>query len=415
MNDPKPFFWQGDYHVFFQHCPDVPYSAVKHWGHAVSHDLVHWHELPIALAPTPGGPDNDGCWTGCVVRDNDHFSMLYTGVHPQVQCLATSADLLTWDKHPANPVIGDTQKPAGFGDTFRDPCVWKEHDTWYAVIGGVAPGVGGAPFLFTSPDLINWEYVHPLYVGPAARDECPDFFPLAGKQVLLSSRHETAWTIGRYENLHFIPESSGTVDDSLYYAAKTLVDNHGRRILFGWIREGRSRDAYVEAGWSGVLALPRILRVLPDNTLGIEPVPELEVLRGRHWSFHDLSLSAETDADELRFEIPGGESIEVQARFIPGSAKIFGMAVQNTDVILYHRDQQELLGRPLALGPAEPLSLQIYVDRSVIEVFANGRFSQTIRTYHQPGDLLDIVRVLSQGGDLTVESLDIWEIRPESR
>lgn len=140
MNDPKPFYWRGEYHVSFQYCPGVPYSADKHWGHAVSTDLIRWRELPVALSPTPGGADQDGCWTGCVVEDGGRFHILDTGipqlVRPgpvQVQCLATSTDLVSWDKDPGNPVIPASQKPEGFGDTFRDPCAWKEDDTWYVV------------------------------------------------------------------------------------------------------------------------------------------------------------------------------------------------------------------------------------------------------------------------------------------
>ena len=98
--------------------------------------------------------------------------------------------------------------------------------------------------------------------------------------VLLSSRQQTAWATGAYERLRFRPQAQGTVDDGLYYAAKTLQDEQGRRILFGWIREDRPREAYAGAGWSGVLALPRVLRILPDGTLGQEPAPELEALRG---------------------------------------------------------------------------------------------------------------------------------------
>lgn len=76
MNDPIPFFWDGQYHVFYQHNPASPGFGLMHWGHAVSRDLVHWEMLPIALAPTPGSPDQEGCWTGCVVQDENRFHIL---------------------------------------------------------------------------------------------------------------------------------------------------------------------------------------------------------------------------------------------------------------------------------------------------------------------------------------------------
>src|SRR2546430_15929114 len=88
---------------------------------------VHWEELPIALAPTPGGPDQDGCFTGCVVEEGGRFHILYTGIprlQPlhQVQCLASSEDLITWEKYLGDPAIAEP--PDGFGECFRDPCAW---------------------------------------------------------------------------------------------------------------------------------------------------------------------------------------------------------------------------------------------------------------------------------------------------
>lgn len=427
INDPKPFYWDGAYHVYFQYCPEIPYSANKHWGHAVSRDLVHWEELPVALAPTPGGPDQDGCWTGCVLEHGSVFHILYTAIphltrprFEQVQCLATSTDLVHWDKYPDNPVIPASQKPVGFGDTFRDPQAWREDDAWYCVIGGNKPErddqfANGAAFLYRSQDLVSWEYLHPLYVGPAICDECPDFFPLDGphgrKWVLLSSRRETGWAIGRYENHRFEPEATGTVDDTHYYAAKTALDDQGRRILFSWVREARRHEAYVAAGWSGAFALPRVLSILPDGSLGQEPVHELIALRGahRHSGRHRLD-----GREDLTLNVPAGDSLEVVVRFAPldtsGGASIVGLAVQGTDEILHDRQAGTLAGRPVALARDEALTVRVFVDRSVIEVFAHGRVCKTIRTYHAPGDPLDVVRLIARGGPATVESLDIWEM-----
>ena len=451
INDPKPFFWNGVYHVYFQYCPGIPYSGNKHWGHAISRDLAHWEELPIALTPTPGGPDADGCWTGCVLEDGGKFHILYTAIphltrphFAQVQCLATSDDLVTWQKYAANPVIAASQQPAGFGDTFRDPQAWREDDGWYCIIGGNKPEgddqfKNGAPFLYRSQDLVHWEYLHPLYVGPAARDECPDFFPLDGrvatahspgahpvdgqwlpagggrKWVLLSSRRETAWAVGEYAGHRFTPELTGTVDDRHYYAAKTTLDDRGRRVLFSWVREDRSREAAARpgdgppaAGWSGAFALPRVLSILPDGTLGQEPVPELEALRGAHHGYAPVTLGSRKE--EVTLDVPGGDCVEVIARFAPNDARQFGLAVQGTDEILYDREAQTLAGRPLALATGEPLTVRVYVDRSVIEVFAHGRVCKTIRTYHQPGDNLDHIRLIARGGAVSVESLDVWQM-----
>ena len=114
MNDPNGIIeWDGKYHLFYQH---NPYAAVwdnMHWGHAVSSDLLHWTDLPVALSPTADGPDEDGCWSGCAVDDNGVPTILYTGVRgdwtlPQNQrvCLATgNADLTSWEKYAGNAII----------------------------------------------------------------------------------------------------------------------------------------------------------------------------------------------------------------------------------------------------------------------------------------------------------------------
>ena len=115
--------------MFYQYNPSGAFHGTIHWGHALSRDLVHWEHLSIALAPTPDGFDKDGCWSGCAINNNGVPTVFYTGVHPQVQCMATSSDenLVTWQKH-LQPVISapppDIQAHAG--GHIRDPFVWKE-------------------------------------------------------------------------------------------------------------------------------------------------------------------------------------------------------------------------------------------------------------------------------------------------
>jgi beta-fructofuranosidase len=422
MNDPKLFFHNGEYHVFLQHNPEAAKDGPKHWAHTVSRDLVHWKTLPIALSPTPGGPDAYGCWTGCVVGEGGKFDILYTAIpslNPlkQVQSLATSDDLIRWEKYAGNPVIADA--PEGFGPCFRDPCAWKEGDIWYMVIGSQVGGVGGAAILYRSPDLKRWTYLHPLFVGRTEETghefECPDFFPLGSQHVLLTSSGRTYWHVGDYADHKFQRDGWGVTDGGHFYAAKTLVDGRGRRILWGWVTEARPQEQQLAAGWSGVLSLPRELKLLPDHTLGIEPVEELKRLRGRHRKTESLKLSSETGETRVLPDVKG-DALEIRVKFAPTDAREFGVIVRGAPDgsdgvrVTYNATDRKLGNAPLRLGDGEGLSLTVYVDRSVVEAFANGRACHTYRTYPEGSDRLR-VGLFARGGAAEARSVDVWEMK----
>src|SRR5262245_13356864 len=155
MNDPNgPIFFQGRYHMFYQHNPYGTEWGHMHWGHAVSTDLVRWEHLPIAIAPSQDRGE-DHCFSGCTVLNNGTPTIGYTSIGAQtpaatnaVQWLATSDDgMRTWHKHPANPVM----TLAVHGDLkvkdWRDPFVWKEGDDWLAVLGGHRDGGKGCALI----------------------------------------------------------------------------------------------------------------------------------------------------------------------------------------------------------------------------------------------------------------------------
>ena len=171
MNDPNGVIqWQGQYHLFYQYNPYGANHANMHWGHAVSDDLLHWQDLPIALAPTPNSVDEGGIFSGSAVNHDGVPTIFYTGVtkgyQVQVQCMATSQDgLLTWQKHPQNPLIATVPEEANQTSEFRDPFVWHEDNLWHMLVGSSIAGVGGAVFLYQSSDLVNWDYKNPILIG----------------------------------------------------------------------------------------------------------------------------------------------------------------------------------------------------------------------------------------------------------
>ncbi|HVB22355.1 MAG TPA: glycoside hydrolase family 32 protein [Ktedonobacteraceae bacterium] len=457
MNDPNGLiYWGGSYHLFYQYVPnDAPWET-KHWGHAISTDLVHWFDLPVALTPTPGGPDQDGCFSGCVVNHDGVPTLIYTGVRGdyQLPCVATSADgLLTWQKYPGNPVIAAPPPDLNLL-AFRDHRVWKEGTIWYQLIGAGIRGVGGTALLYRSLNLIDWEYIHSLYIGDRKRTEpvwtgsmweCPDFFPLGDKSVLLvsvyddSRFHEGAYAgclhyaiafVGAYTDHTFTPQNQGIIDyGGYFYAPQSLLAPTGRRLLWGWLWEGRSDEAQGVAGWAGVMSLPRVLALAADNTVCLEPVPELKQLRGVHLRVVDQPI---LPTSLMQCGAIQGDCLEILAELMPDEATELGIGVRcapdgtEQTLIRYDRLQGRLLidrqqsslsenvqrdirAGPLALAAGEPLLLHIFLDRSVIEVFANRRLCMSSRVYPSRTDSLG-VGFFARGESASIKALDVWEM-----
>lgn len=434
MNDPNgPIYWQGKYHMFYQYNPNGAFWGDMHWAHAVSEDMVHWKHLPVAMAPTPGGPDKDGVFSGCAVIDGAGVTAIYTGVNPETQCIATSSgDLTAWKKFAGNPVIA--APPAGMQTTgFRDPAVWKEGDTWLMAVGSGFRGKGGAVLLYESKDLRGWKYLHPMVsggmkLGASAKDpvdsgemwECPDFFPLGGKHLLIvSTERVVKYLLGGYADRRFRTESTGGVDFGSYYAARTMTNTGDRRILWGWLTEGRTVEAQRAAGWSGVMSLPRELKLV-GSQVQMRPAAEVETLRGKR-----LGAEAAGDCLEIRAEIDVGDAARA-------GLKLRAAADGSEQTLVYYDRGQRLLcvdrsrsstdrsadlgmqSGPLLLGRGEALRLHIFLDGSVIEIFANDRFCLTVRVYPLgPGSTG--VGLHASGGAAKMVSFEAWEMRPISR
>jgi len=473
LNDPNgPLYWMGRYHLFYQYSPVISNTGTKYWAHAVSTDLVHWENLGIALAPTPGGPDKNGCWSGSAAIHNGVPTLVYTGGTwsaeseraerekggiPERQLVAVAADptdpyLRKWIKVPENPVL--TAPPPGIKAVgWRDPSLWKEGETRYMVIGSGEVGKGGMALLYSSTDLRKFTYQHPLAIAkvdPKSQDlsrpftwmwECPEFFFLDGKPVLLVARGNRYLT-GTYSEHRFQQEFEGQIDYGLVaYAQKTMEDQKARRIWWAWIHEKRSAKAQVEAGWAGVMSLPRILSFRKDGTLGIEPVPELTNLRREHKRIVNRKL--EPNGPLLLKEFTG-DCAEIEAEIELGDSCQVGVRVRSTadgseqTLIGFDRDSQTLFSdttssstdpetanlpaflgtrgiqsASLSIEGTKLLKLRVYIDASVIETFANGKVSLTDRVYPANAASLGI-GLFSKGGTARLRSMTMWRLDPIS-
>lgn len=448
MNDPNgPIYWKGNYHMFFQYNPNAAVWGDMHWNHAVSNDMIHWRHLPIALRPTPGWDDADGCFTGSAVDDHGTATILYTGVKTvaperatlrdaahnfrEVQCLATSSDpmLLRWTKWK-KPVIEPPNEPRLTG--FRDPFLWRDAETWYL---GVASGLrreGGRVLLYRSKDLRSWEYLHPLasgtWTGHASVNpvdsgemwECPDFFALGGKHVLLySTAGGVYWETGELDpkELVFHSQKRGVLDYGAYYAQKTQLDAHGNRILWGWITEKRSDDELRAAGWAGCMTLPRVLSIGSDGGLEMRFASEVRLLRGKAFALPlgETSVAArQAVAGKMEIQNLAGEFLwtttDARAKFVLADR---GGAWFSTEIDARQGSEAQLIvnGKPIELASrAKPEhAFHLLVDGSVAELICDGRYAVTSRTYRKPDGP---VHVTIADNDLkTLDSLEVWQAR----
>lgn len=455
MNDPNgPIYWNGNYHMFCQYNPNAAVWGDMHWAHAISNDMVHWKHLPIALAPTPGGPDAGGCFTGTALVRDGRVNMLYTGVYPaaedqatikdgahslvESQCLAIAEDpeLKNWKKVP-KPVIASP--PPGYEvNGFRDPSPWQQDGWWYTVLGTGIADRGGAVLLYRSRDLMNWEFMHILAQRDQSRTgrldpvdpwevwECPDFFPLSDRHVLIYSTLGKAWwQSGKLdpEKMTFEADQSGVLDFGAFYAPKTQLDKSGNRILWGWVQETRPLEEYKKAGWAGMMSLPRGLTLAADGRLRIKVAREVNELRQQEQS---VQISADEQANQRRISVLALEGccgeIRVSARrtselfelILCGSAESAPSWLR----IKYapaHRDQVFIDGRPipLTLGEIEDLLCHMHVDGSVIELLVNDQAAWTKRFYYS--GTAQALRMKWLGKTTMIESLSIWQLSTISR
>lgn len=451
LNDPNGVGqWGGTYHLFYQYNPHAPVHSRIHWGHATSTDLVHWTDEPVALVPGDG-PDAEGCWSGVLVDDGGVPTLVYSGHLGRYEsaCIATgSPDLRRWTRDPANPVIAGP--PAGLDVTaFRDHCVWREGETWHQLIGSGIRDVGGAALHYTSPDLRDWTYQGPYVVGdaePGGSDtddfgpdgvpagepwtgtmwECVDRIPLDGTEFLAFSAwdegvtHYPLYTTvsttasgrvpGRYHHLDYGMRH--------FYAPQSMVDERGRRIMYGWMQEARGDAATAVAGWSGVMSLPRELTLAPDGTIHQGPVAEVASLRAVHLTAPTAILGDQLDL-ELDVVLPALSSVRLGVRVSPDrseqtvvrlSRDADGAARLDLDRAASSRaDDLDVvpLGGPVPVGADDRVSLRVLVDHSALEVFANGR-ALTARVYPARDDSLGTF--VEVDGSARVDRFDAWSM-----
>lgn len=446
MNDPNgPFQKDGEYHLFYQHNPDAPEWGDIHWGHAKSEDLVNWTHVPIALTPSRELGELH-CFSGCSVVNGDDVVLFYTSIGEGERDATTGAqqwtakgnDLRTWSKPDINPVLTSELHGIDVQITeWRDPYVWKEVDGWLMLLGGISEGKG-CGLIYRSDDLENWSFKGIFYQGDEHIWECPHLFRFGDKAVLFySPSGPVRYITGTISGDKFTEvQKHGTVDYGGwegYYASTGFVDEKGRRILHGWVPEGRGESFPVSLDWAGALALPRVVELKPNGAITMSPVPELEALRGESHRFGNVEVRPKpmnTGVHSTSYEC----SLEIDRRNLDTKEMIVSVFVsscgrERTDVRLNlatnsisidrsfsslfpNVNKSPIKGDLPAADNAETLNLRIFADQSIIEVFVNNETCLTARVYPSLEDSDGVE--LSSSGEIIVSKMEVWEMNAAS-
>ncbi|MFA5872569.1 MAG: glycoside hydrolase family 32 protein [Anaerolineales bacterium] len=456
MNDPNGLvFFKNEYHLFYQHNPFDNVWGHMSWGHAVSHGLVHWEHLPVALYEE----DDIIIFSGSAIADHQNTSRLgssgqppmiaiYTGhtSEKQTQNIAYSTDCgRTWTKYKGNPLldIGSSE--------FRDPKVlWHEPTRQWIMLTVLADQ---HKIRFDgSLDLKRWTYLSEF--GPAGSVnglwECPDLFllpvedqPEISKWILKVDEQNgigAQYFTGDFDGRSFINDAPSSsifrVDyGNDFYAAQSWSDTpDGRRIWVGWLNNWAYANVIPTSPWRGLFSIPRELRLrkYPEG-FGLiqQPIPELKVLRQPICPFTGIELAA---VNAQLAELEPGISQEIKAEFTldTDTAHEFGIRICTGDseqtVIGYDSQAQVLFvdrrrsGDETAFSPefaglhSAPLSpeqgkiaVHIFVDSCSLEVFGNnGRV--VISDLIFPDSRSAKLELYAIGADVQLNTLEIWQM-----
>ncbi|MEI6078443.1 MAG: glycoside hydrolase family 32 protein, partial [Verrucomicrobiota bacterium] len=429
INDPNgPIFHKGFYHLFYQLHPFSDGSGPKYWGHVRSRDLVGWEHLPIALAPA-GDAGETEIWSGCcTINALGQPMAFYTSIGPNhpafnhaEQWAATSDDdLIQWQKSPANPVLADATNGGTKIYDWRDPFVFHDGKKSYMVLGGSLNESKGGQAVVNiyeaeNAGMTRWNYRGVLFQLPdaAARtSECPNFFKLGDEWVLFVSPYgKVQYFVGDFnaKTCRFHPRTRGVLDfGSSYYAPNTMLVPAGRRLVWGWI------NGFPEGhGWNGCLSVPRILSLSGDGQLRQNPAPQLAKLRGQGQTWQNADLN---DAAKI-FLLPATNTLEIATEIDLQSAARINFIIKSgnpSSQVTVNYDGLELqvmdCKAPLpSPKSARTLKMRMFLDRSVLEVFANETVCLT-KVISPPGPDATL-EIRAMDGFACAKKIQVWPMK----
>ncbi len=442
-------YFNGAYHFFNQKNANGPYLRNINWGHQVSKDLLHWKDTATVLWPEEEGYDELNIWSGHLVINKEVPTIFYTGVnrgYHQTICTAYSNDSLkSFTKYTGNPLISYSPTDYLFNE-FRDPYVFRNGNNWYMIVGtGIRTmPQKGAVILYKSADLINWNYVGPMFVGNPASDESGIFWELPvfhqfGKKYLLMVNRvplpgvpaETFYWVGNFENDKFIPDNNQP--KKLELINWLLVpcinyDEDGRLIAIGFIADEIPIQKQYMHGWTHCFSLPRVWSLKGDSVLVQSPHPFLEKLRTDKTSYGEVMISP---GKSNLLPNAKGFQLEIDATFTRKDASlggfIIGQSSDNTEFtkIYYDYDSARVVvdrrksskdvtlqgtrvSQKFTLDDSKQITWRIFIDGSVVEVFINNEAAFVTRMW-PVSPASNQVDLFAEGG-AALASVNIWKL-----
>ena len=428
-------YWKGRYHLFYIFQDKRAGKKQDHWGHVSSTDLFHWRHHPTGLF--------EGMYSGnCFLNEHGVPTICYHQVGVgNALAIALDDNLDEWKKLDSNPITPPASANEIGSEEYRswDPFAWYEDGNYYAIFGGEYPAIVKSPSMEG-----DWRYVGDLFahsvdgVGLNEDVSCAELFRLGDKEILLCISHRMGcrYYLGEWKNEQFYPETHWQMSwvDNTYFAPESLEDDEGRRIMWAWLLDCADLGTRFEHGWSGTMSLPRVLSINEkkghESNLKIAVPKEIEQLRYRPFKAENIEIDADSD---VLVEGISGDSLELALDVDQGLAIEFGLKVcvspggEEQTIISYDAVQGELKvdtqrsgfdrapmaveRAPFMLDENERLRLRVFIDKSVVEVFANDRQAVARRIYPARSDSLG-VRIFSVGGSAKVKVLESWHMSP---
>ena len=415
--DPNPaFYYKGRYHMHYIYKNRTGFV----FAHVSSKDMVHWKWHPTVLAPpTTGHGMFSG--TGFFTREGK-AAMVYHGQGSRRNWVLYALDdnMEKWSK-PEVMLPTDSAGKLLTEMPYFDPDIWINNDTYY---GMNARSSREAPVIMKSDNLKDWKHIGELLhddfdekrLGvPKGEDiSCPNMFRIGNKWMLLCISHKLGcrYYLGNFKDEQYLPESHMMMSwkGRHFFAPESMLSKDGRRVMWAWL-------IGMPIAPGGVQSLPRELELPKDGVLRIKPLRELEGLRYDENSEKNITVKSGSVA---KLEKVSGDAIELEITFAAPLPGEFGLNLLGDGSggdgmsITAGAERKTLdvgnLDPPFELKKGEDLVLRVFIDKNLVEVFANDR--QAVVYPHKHIRENPNISLFARGGDLVVREIKTWKMKP---